>query len=216
MRHQVGLGSKSRPYSKSRGTSKEGWLEVRAPLNLRRKMAANCGRSQHARLRHHKLLYCLHVKTQPQILSIEAHMGNQPRKEARAAKNSPSLKSGATGIDTAGLSGPALRAFFAVGDKWRLSAWEERVLLGCPPRSTFARWKIAGRGRLGPDALDRISFVLSIYRALHELFPQPNQADSWVRRPNAFFNGNSALQRMLGGGMTDLGAVRQLLDSHLS
>ena len=72
---------------------------------------------------------------------------------------------------------------------------------------------MSGRGRLGSDELDRISYMLGIYRALHELFPEPKQADGWVRRPNGFFGGFSALQRMLVGGMGDLHAVREYLES---
>lgn len=142
-------------------------------------------------------------------------MGPEQRNEASAAKNAYSMESEAVCANEIRISGPALRGFFAIAEKWRLSSREERILLGLPPRSTFSRWKVARRGRLGPDALDRISYILGIYRALHELFPESDQADGWVRRPNAFFNGQSALQRMLAGGMTDLSAVRRHLDSQL-
>lgn len=177
-------------------------------------MRVNCPRSQSVRLRRLKLLHWLHVGSRLQILSTEAHMGTERLKEARLAKNGLSLDSGSPDGE-AGQSGAALRAFFAIADKWGLSAREQRNLLGGPPRSTFSRWKTARRGRLGPDALDRISYILGIYLALHQLFPEPNQADGWVRRPNAYFNGCSALQRMLAGGMTDLHVVRQFLDSRL-
>lgn len=152
-------------------------------------------------------------RMQPRIPSMEDKMGTEPGKGARAARNTPLLESGSNRNDGARLSGPALRAFFAIAEKWGLTSREERILLGYPPRSTFFRWKLIRRGRLGSDALDRISYLLGIYRALHEFLPEPDQADGWVRRPNAFFNGRSALQRMLGGGMTDLRAVRELLDS---
>lgn len=113
------------------------------------------------------------------------------------------------------LSGPALNVFFNICEKWRLTSEQERTLLGRPPRSTFYRWKRGRMGVLTEDALERISYVLGIYQALHLLFVVPAQADEWIKRANAavLFAGGSALDRMLGGQMSDLSAVRQYLDS---
>lgn len=65
------------------------------------------------------------------------------------------------------------------------------------------------------DVLERISYILGIYKALHLLFADRAQADGWVRRPNAalMFGGRSALERMLAGDVADLHAVRQYLDA---
>ena len=117
--------------------------------------------------------------------------------------------------DRRDLAGPALRAFFRIAERWGLSAEQERVLLGRPGRSTFFRWKRDLAGQLPHDALERISYLLGIYKALHLLFPDEAQADGWVRRPNAapLFGGRSALDRMLGGQVADLFVVRQYLDA---
>lgn len=61
------------------------------------------------------------------------------------------------------LSGPALRAFFAISRKWGLTADEERRLLGFPGRSSFFRWKRQHSGRLSNDVIERISYMLGIY-----------------------------------------------------
>jgi hypothetical protein len=113
------------------------------------------------------------------------------------------------------LSGPALRTFFNIAEKWGLSADEQVILLGRPGRSTYFRWKREPSGPLGHDTLERISYLLGIYKALHILLPDPAQADAWVRRPNAapLFAGHSALERMLGGQVADLYSVRQYLDA---
>lgn len=113
------------------------------------------------------------------------------------------------------LSGPALNAFFNICDKWRLTSDPTRTLLGRPPRSTFYRWRRDRTGVLTDDALERISCVLGIYNALHILFVEPAQADGWIKRANlaTLFVGGSALDRMLGGQVADLSAVRQYLDS---
>jgi hypothetical protein len=113
------------------------------------------------------------------------------------------------------LAGPALRTFFRIADAWELRPDEARRLLGEPPRSTFFLWKRTGEGQLSRDALERISYVLGIYKALQILLPHQEAADAWVRKPNAapLFGGSSALERMLSGNVADLYVVRQYLDA---
>ena len=113
------------------------------------------------------------------------------------------------------LSGPALRAFFRIAAAWGLKSAEERVLLGNPPESTFFKWKKDQDGNLPRDVLERISYVLGIYKALQVLLPDPSRADAWVKQPNAapLFAGQRALDRMLGGNVSDLFVVRQYLDA---
>lgn len=117
--------------------------------------------------------------------------------------------------DRRDLGGPALRAFFNIASKWGLSAEQERRLLGAPSRSTYFRWKKERSGPLPHDVIERISYILGIYKALHILFTESSQADSWLKRPNAasIFGGATALDRMLGGQVSDLFVVRQYLDA---
>jgi hypothetical protein len=112
------------------------------------------------------------------------------------------------------LSGPALRTFFRIADAWGLSGEEARTLLGSPPRSTYFVWKKTGHGQLARDTLERVSYILGIYKALQILLPDASAADAWVRKPNAapMFGGKPALQRMLSGNVADLYVVRQYLD----
>ena len=113
------------------------------------------------------------------------------------------------------LSSPALRAFFNITRLWGLSTDQERALLGSPGRSTFFRWKRDLDGALPQDALERISYLLGIWKSLQVLFSDPAQADAWIKRPNdaPLFGGRSALERMLGGQVADLFVVRQYLDA---
>jgi hypothetical protein len=107
----------------------------------------------------------------------------------------------------------ALRAFFRLVGLWGLSVEQARLLLGRPSRATLYNWK-AGRVRSVPyDMLRRISYLLGIYKALQILYRDPQLADAWISRPNAAFGGQSALERMLAGDLTDLAAVRAHLDA---
>jgi len=107
-----------------------------------------------------------------------------------------------------------MRAFFAIAEKWRLSADEAMALLGHPGRSTFYNWKKGNVARTRDlDLATRLSYVLGIFKALEVLYERPELADAWVRRPNQAFGGQSALERMCAGQIVDLAAVRGYLDS---
>jgi hypothetical protein len=113
------------------------------------------------------------------------------------------------------LGGPALRAFFSLAEHWNLRGAEQRKLLGDPPESTFYKWKRQREGSPNRDVLERISYLLGIWKALQILFPEPAQADAWLHKANQspLFGGHSALQRMLSGNVADLFVVRQYLDA---
>ena len=106
----------------------------------------------------------------------------------------------------------AKRAFFRIMDAWGVGDHEARVLLGAPSRSTFYNYKRGEGGVPSADTLERISYVLGIYKALQLLFPNPAQADAWMRKPNRAFGDRSALEHVLGGKVVDLASVRGYLD----
>ena len=89
------------------------------------------------------------------------------------------------------------------------------ILLGLTARSTFFKWKKGPNAVLPKDTLERISYILGVYKALQLLLPDEQAADEWVKRPNAapLFAGRSALDRMLSGQVADLFVVRQYLDA---
>lgn len=109
------------------------------------------------------------------------------------------------------------RAFVRIAEAWGLTVDEQLVLLGAPARSTYYKWKRDGASTMSHDTLERISYVLGIWKALAILFPDPARGDAWLRRPNAapLFGGRPALERMLSGQVADLFVVRQYLDAQL-
>lgn len=111
------------------------------------------------------------------------------------------------------LTGPALRTFFRIADAWGLKEAEQMSLLGLDKRSTFQSWKRGAVASIPKDALERISYVMGIYKALQVLLPRT--ANEWVRKPNKapIFGGRPALDRMISGNVADLFVVRQYLDA---
>lgn len=95
---------------------------------------------------------------------------------------------------------------------WGVDNDVARTLLGSPGRSTFFSWKKGQGGPLSRDALERVSYVIGIYKGLQILFPVPAQADAWPSKPNEAFGGRSALDRMAAGNVADLHAVRAYVD----
>ena len=118
------------------------------------------------------------------------------------------------------VSAAALLNFFGITDEWGLSSRDQMILLGNPAKSSFYRMKEFADGkinkpiRLSQDTLERVSYVMGIYKALNILLPNPKGAADWIKKPNAapLFNGQSALDIMLNGRVTDLSDVRRFLD----
>jgi hypothetical protein len=103
-------------------------------------------------------------------------------------------------------------AFLNIAELWRLSSDDQIKLLGSPARSTYFKWKKDG-GAIPPDTQERISHILSIFKALEILIPDIDVADGWIRSSNDYFDGQSALHVMLGGQVVDIYRVRQYLDA---
>ena len=129
--------------------------------------------------------------------------GTAPNRESRGARR------------TSSTGGVGLRAFGKIAEAWGLTIAEQLTLLGIPSRSTYFKWRREREPRVPQDTLERLSYLLGIYKSLQILLPDPKAADSWVRQPNSalLFGGRSALERMLSGQVADLYVVREYLDA---
>jgi hypothetical protein len=115
----------------------------------------------------------------------------------------------------------ACRAFGNIIDVWGLKQTEAMTLLGYDEsnRSTYFKWKRSPASvKLPKEKMERLSYILGIYKALQILLPQPASADAWIKKPNdaPLFCGRSALERMLSGNVADLYEVRRYLDAQRS
>lgn len=109
----------------------------------------------------------------------------------------------------------ALTAFFAIAEKWQLTDKQSIVLLGQPSQATFYRWKKNHKGDFRKDTIERISYLMGIYKALHILLPNHEAANQWIHKTNTapLFAGKSALEIMLNGNVVDLADIRRYLDA---
>lgn len=107
----------------------------------------------------------------------------------------------------------ALKVFFNIMNEWDIRNQDQITLLGKPGSTTFYNWKKGQVSSLSVDTIERISYIMGIYKALGILFPTREQADAWIKKPNSHFNNESALAYMLKGSMVHLYDMRRYLDA---
>jgi hypothetical protein len=96
---------------------------------------------------------------------------------------------------------------------WRLTDKQAAILLDVPVRS-YARWKSSGAAESwSRDGKARLSNIMGIHKALRHVFHEAQRGYEWIHTPNSVFGGQSALDIMLQGELTDLMRIRRYLDS---
>lgn len=104
------------------------------------------------------------------------------------------------------------RAIVNLFGRWQLTDAEARALLGEMDQRTWERWVVGEIGRSDQELRARMAILIGIHKALRHLFTDPSRGYAWIRKPNAAFGGESALDVMLRGRMTDLVDVRAHLE----
>jgi len=112
------------------------------------------------------------------------------------------------------LSAPALKAFFNIMARWKVSDADARALLGGVSNGPFYEMKRKLDRVLDADRLTRVSYLIGIFKALRILHSTA-LADEWVHLPNQnpIFAGQPPLAYMIRGGLPAMQTVRRLLDA---
>lgn len=99
-------------------------------------------------------------------------------------------------------------------EKFDFKPKEVMTLMGEIPKASYYAGINQHKGKLNRDQLDRISYLLGIYKSLRILFDDSQQAMGWVNRQNTLppFNGMTPKEYMLEGSMIRLSEVRRFLD----
>lgn len=117
------------------------------------------------------------------------------------------------------LSGPAMRTFLRIADRWGLGEAERLRVLGLPGRSTYYGWVDKARRErtlaLNLDVLLRISAVLGIHKALRIVFVHDREVKAWLLAANRgpSFGGQRPIDLITSGTQDGLLAVRRHLDA---
>jgi hypothetical protein len=112
------------------------------------------------------------------------------------------------------LSPGALRAFFNIMERWEVRDEDARQLLGGVSNGKYYQLKQDSGQLLDQDPLQRISYLIGIFKALNILYGT-HLADSWIQLANSnpLFTGRTPLTYMLQGGTPAMEVVRRLLDA---
>ncbi len=112
------------------------------------------------------------------------------------------------------LSPSAVRAFFNIMNHWSVRDEDARMLLGGISNGPFYEMKKKPDRVLDTDRLQRISYLVGIFKALNVLYSQ-KLADAWIKLPNSnrLFAGLTPLAYMIKGGLPAMQIVRRLLDA---
>ena len=110
----------------------------------------------------------------------------------------------------------AVKLFLGISKEWELTDDQQRILIGLPSTPiTIHEWKQKLNAHepitLSEDSLERISHIAGIYKLVQTLFSDPTQWKTWVHKANQYFEGHSALEHMLLGGISELKDVRRYL-----
>lgn len=105
------------------------------------------------------------------------------------------------------------RAVINLAVKWELTDEQMAILLGGISSRTYTRWKSGNLGRASIDTAARMSNLMGIHKALRLLFKDAIRGYAWIKSKNDAFNGQIALDIMLGGQLTDLMRIRRYLDT---
>ncbi len=130
----------------------------------------------------------------------------------RASNRQASSSVALAGDVPADISG-AVSAALNILDQWQLDRARQCAMLGISERSWYD-WKRRAPARISGDSLERVSYILGIWKALRLLLPDRDGYKRWPQLPNQapLFAGRPPIERMSAGQVGDLYAVRDWLD----
>jgi len=100
--------------------------------------------------------------------------------------------------------------------KWHCSEKVKSELLGFGSEALF-QLMISNPNdyKFTTEQVERMTYILNIYRSLHTIFSETVQADEWINAPNTneLFGGQTAIDVMKKGKVSDMASVAEYLQS---
>ena len=109
----------------------------------------------------------------------------------------------------------ALKGFFGICSEWDCSEEEIRLLLGGVLKRTLDDYLKLPHLMLSPEMLERISYILGIYKSLRAMYPNDERASRRMRLSTSEppFSGLSAIEFMTSGSIQHLKQTRRYFES---
>ncbi len=111
----------------------------------------------------------------------------------------------------------AIKAFVKLCQLWKLDKKQQVHLLDLPTDITLLELE-KNPNLMSDVVLERISYLLGIYKQLNTYFTDEKQANSWIHKKNKaeLFSGKTALEYMLKENGAHLSSVKQYLENQFS
>jgi len=109
----------------------------------------------------------------------------------------------------------AISTYVNIMQQWEVSSEDQLSLLGLNVGLSVEKLKGPHFSFMTQEVLERISFVLKIYKYLQMLFPKGEQSNAWIKKSNDAFGGETALSVILTDKNDGLLKVTEYLSSQL-
>lgn len=112
-----------------------------------------------------------------------------------------------------GIAQLALKGFFGIAKRWRLTRLQAMNLLGLTATSTYANWKNCKPSTIPRDTIERISYLLKIDETLKKRFLTDSAVMNWLLTENDDLlpKAKAPLDKMLEGNVVDIYQVYSLM-----
>lgn len=106
------------------------------------------------------------------------------------------------------------KSISAMQSAFHFSEDEMLSLLGAMHKSKLHRGLSSMDVDVSGAVRDRVSLLLGIYKGVHTLFGDTDQANTWIDRPNELppFDGDTPRALVVSGDLSSLAAVRNFVD----
>lgn len=108
----------------------------------------------------------------------------------------------------------AVKIFMRLIDEWQLDENEARQTFSWLSDQDYADWCNAKLDSESQQLLEMVSHLMAIYKLSHQVFPEPEQANAWINKPNTNLSGNSAINMIQNEGIKGAVKVRTLLEAN--
>lgn len=106
------------------------------------------------------------------------------------------------------------KLFLYITSEWGLTTDTAKPLLSVFSDDEYNHWISGTVSAETSQALELVSHLIAIYKLLHTIFQNSEQANAWVSKPSAFFDNISALDVIRADNFAGVISVRTLLESH--
>lgn len=110
----------------------------------------------------------------------------------------------------------ALKLFNFIANEWQISTEQSRKFFLFLENKQVEGWKSDNLNTEQPDLLLFVSHLMAIYQLLHQIFPDPDQANAWMSKPSKEFQHHSCLDVISQDGLKGTLAVQSYLESQFT